>query len=103
GLAHGIVPGSGFRRFAPARRLLVRTEGRAGPALLEPRVHRVLRAGAGAVGRPSSGALELRASATDLIEVKVLFASASDPAVALAIARFRTIFPELPLVVVSEF
>jgi GT2 family glycosyltransferase/glycosyltransferase involved in cell wall biosynthesis len=38
-----------------------------------------------------------------LIEVKVLFASASDPVVALAIARFRTVFPELPLVVVSEF
>ncbi|MCU1335571.1 MAG: glycosyl transferase, family 2 [Bryobacterales bacterium] len=35
--------------------------------------------------------------------VKVLFASASDPVVALALERFRGIFPELPLVVVSEF
>lgn len=35
--------------------------------------------------------------------VKVLFASASDPVVALALERFRAIFPELPLVVISEF
>jgi GT2 family glycosyltransferase/glycosyltransferase involved in cell wall biosynthesis len=35
--------------------------------------------------------------------VKVLFASGSDPVVALALERFRKIFPELPLVVVSEF
>jgi GT2 family glycosyltransferase/glycosyltransferase involved in cell wall biosynthesis len=35
--------------------------------------------------------------------VKVLFASASEPVIALAMERFRTIFPELPLVVVSEF
>jgi GT2 family glycosyltransferase/glycosyltransferase involved in cell wall biosynthesis len=35
--------------------------------------------------------------------VKVLFASASDAVVALALERFRKIFPELPLVVVSEF
>ena len=35
--------------------------------------------------------------------VKVLFASGSEPVIALALERFRTIFPELPLVVVSEF
>ena len=35
--------------------------------------------------------------------VKVLFASASDHVVALALEQFRGIFPELPLVVVSEF
>jgi len=35
--------------------------------------------------------------------VKVLFASGSDPVVTLVLDRFRTIFPELPLVVVSEF
>jgi GT2 family glycosyltransferase/glycosyltransferase involved in cell wall biosynthesis len=35
--------------------------------------------------------------------VKVLFASGSDPVVALALDKFRAIFPELPLVVVSEF
>ena len=35
--------------------------------------------------------------------MKVLFASASDPVVALVLERFRGIFPELPLVVVSEF
>jgi GT2 family glycosyltransferase/glycosyltransferase involved in cell wall biosynthesis len=35
--------------------------------------------------------------------VKVLFASGSDPVVALTLERFRVIFPELPLVVVSEF
>jgi len=55
----------------------------------------------------SGGALELRAPATHLTRpaqaVKVLFASASDPVVALALERFRAIFPELPLVVVSEF
>ena len=38
-----------------------------------------------------------------MTEVKVLFASASDPVVALTIERFRGIFPEVPLVVVSEF
>ena len=38
-----------------------------------------------------------------MIEVKVLFASASDPVVALILERFRAIFPEVPLVVVSEF
>ncbi|MGH9647518.1 MAG: hypothetical protein ACRD4E_11965, partial [Bryobacteraceae bacterium] len=38
-----------------------------------------------------------------MIEVKVLFASASDPVVALVLERFRTIFPDLPLLVVSEF
>jgi hypothetical protein len=38
-----------------------------------------------------------------LTEVKVLFASGSDPVVTLVLERFRTIFPELPLVVVSEF
>jgi GT2 family glycosyltransferase/glycosyltransferase involved in cell wall biosynthesis len=47
--------------------------------------------------------VELRAPATDLTEVKVLFASGSDPVVALVRERFRAIFPELPLVVVSEF
>lgn len=36
-------------------------------------------------------------------EVKVLFASGSDPVVALVLDRFRKIFPELPLIVVSEF
>ncbi|HYV62653.1 MAG TPA: hypothetical protein VE958_08255, partial [Bryobacteraceae bacterium] len=35
--------------------------------------------------------------------VKVLFASASDPVVARTLERFRAIFPDLPLVVVSEF
>jgi GT2 family glycosyltransferase/glycosyltransferase involved in cell wall biosynthesis len=35
--------------------------------------------------------------------VKVLFASGSDRVVALTLERFRTIFPELALVVVSEF
>jgi len=35
--------------------------------------------------------------------VKVLFASGSDPVVALVLGRFRSVFPELPLVVVSEF
>jgi len=38
-----------------------------------------------------------------LTEVKVLFASGSDPVIALVLERFRVIFPELPLVVVSEF
>ncbi len=38
-----------------------------------------------------------------LTEVKVLFASGSDPVVALVLERFRKIFPELPLIVVSEF
>ena len=36
-------------------------------------------------------------------EVKVLFASGSDPVVTLVLERFRKIFPELPLIVVSEF
>jgi GT2 family glycosyltransferase/glycosyltransferase involved in cell wall biosynthesis len=35
--------------------------------------------------------------------VKVLFASGSDPVVALVREKFREIFPELPLIVVSEF
>lgn len=35
--------------------------------------------------------------------VKVLFASASEAVIALVIERMKTIFPELPLVVVSEF
>jgi GT2 family glycosyltransferase/glycosyltransferase involved in cell wall biosynthesis len=38
-----------------------------------------------------------------LTEIKVLFTSGSDPVVALVTERFRAIFPELPLVVVSEF
>ena len=38
-----------------------------------------------------------------MTEVKVLFASGSDPVVALVLERFRNVFPELPLVVVSEF
>jgi hypothetical protein len=33
----------------------------------------------------------------------VLFASGSEPAIAIALERMRGIFPELPLVVVSEF
>ncbi len=40
---------------------------------------------------------------TDPPEVKVLFASASEPVIALVLEQFRAIFPELPLVVVSEF
>jgi GT2 family glycosyltransferase/glycosyltransferase involved in cell wall biosynthesis len=40
---------------------------------------------------------------TKLQAVKVLFASGSEPVVALVLERFRGIFPELPLVVVSEF
>ncbi len=35
--------------------------------------------------------------------VKVLFASASDPVIALVIQQMKAIFPELPLIVVSEF
>lgn len=35
--------------------------------------------------------------------VKVLFASASDPVLAVAIERMKKIFPELPLILVSEF
>ncbi len=35
--------------------------------------------------------------------VKVLFASASEAVIALVIERMKNIFPELPLVVVSEF
>lgn len=35
--------------------------------------------------------------------VKVLFASGSEPVIALVREKFRDIFPELPLVVVSEF
>ena len=35
--------------------------------------------------------------------VKVLFASGSDSVVALTVERFRAVFPEIPLVVVSEF
>jgi GT2 family glycosyltransferase/glycosyltransferase involved in cell wall biosynthesis len=38
-----------------------------------------------------------------LSEIKVLFASGSDPVVTLVLERFRIVFPELPLVVVSEF
>ena len=38
-----------------------------------------------------------------MTEVKVLFASASESVIALVVERFRAIFPELPLVVVSEF
>jgi hypothetical protein len=37
------------------------------------------------------------------IPVKVLFASGSEPVVALVREKFREIYPELPLVVVSEF
>ena len=58
------------------------------------------------MGRSSGGALELRTPATHLSSkqaVKVLFASASDPVIGLVVERFRAIFPELPLVVVSEF
>ena len=35
--------------------------------------------------------------------VKVLFASASEPVLAVAIERMKKIFPELPLILVSEF
>jgi len=35
--------------------------------------------------------------------VKVLFASGSEPVVALVLGKFREIYPELPLIVVSEF
>ena len=38
-----------------------------------------------------------------LTDVKVLFASGSDPVVALVLERFRKIFPDLPLIVASEF
>jgi GT2 family glycosyltransferase/glycosyltransferase involved in cell wall biosynthesis len=39
----------------------------------------------------------------NLPQVKVLFASGSDPVIAQTIERFKAIFPDLPLVVVSEF
>ena len=46
----------------------------------------------------------LRPDATDLTSpVKVLFASGSDAVIAQTLERFKGIFPELPLVVVSEF
>jgi len=40
---------------------------------------------------------------TNTQAVKVLFASGSDSVIALTVQRFLAIFPELPLVVVSEF
>ena len=46
----------------------------------------------------------LRPDATDLTSpVKVLFASGSDAVIAQTLERFKRIFPEVPLVVVSEF
>ena len=46
----------------------------------------------------------LRAAGIDLSNaVKVLFASGSSQANALVLDRLKPIFPELPLVVVSEF
>src|SRR5579862_3263217 len=49
--------------------------------------------------------MELPTPATDLSgsAIKVLFASGSDAVVAQTLVRLKTIFPELPLVVVSEF
>ncbi len=47
--------------------------------------------------------LVLRSPATDLSGIKLLFASGSDAVVARTLREFSKIFPELPLVVVSEF
>ena len=47
--------------------------------------------------------VDVRASPTDLSAVKVLFASGSDAVIAQTLEKFKTLFPELPLVVVSEF
>ena len=49
--------------------------------------------------------MAVRAPATHLTStgVKVLFASGSEPVVALVREKFREIYPELPLIVVSEF
>jgi GT2 family glycosyltransferase len=47
--------------------------------------------------------VELSASPIDLTPVKVLFASGSDAVAARTLEEFKTIFPDLPLVVVSEF
>jgi GT2 family glycosyltransferase len=47
--------------------------------------------------------VDLSASATDLSAVKVLFASGSEAVVAQTLEKFKNIFPDLPLVVVSEF
>jgi GT2 family glycosyltransferase len=47
--------------------------------------------------------LELRSSPTDLSAIKVLFASGSDAVIAQTLEKFKGLFPELPLVVVSEF
>lgn len=47
--------------------------------------------------------LDVRASSTDLSAVKVLFASGSDATIAQTLEKFKGLFPELPLVVVSEF
>ena len=48
--------------------------------------------------------MAVRAPATDLNEsVKVLFASGSPEAIEVVLGRFKSIMPELPLIVVSEF
>jgi len=47
--------------------------------------------------------VELHAPPIDLNVIKVLFASASEPVIALVIEQMKAIFPDLPLVVVSEF
>ena len=52
---------------------------------------------------PSRG-VGVRASSTDLSgAIKVLFASGSEAVIAHTIERFRTLLPDLPLVVVAEF
>src|ERR1019366_7858069 len=95
------------------RRLLLRQEGRRVAPVLQSRLHGVLRASAGAVAAASGGPLVLRSPATHLsgaslngailAGVKVLFASGSDEVVAQTLREFKSIFPETPLVVVSEF
>ncbi len=56
------------------------------------------------MGRPSKERLRSPPANTDLSDtVKVLFASGSEDLIPTAIEHMRQLFPELPLVVVSEF
>src|SRR6202162_988948 len=89
-------------------RILIRKEVRRSDAVRESRIHRILRPSSGVVGRSQEQRARGSPAVTDLSQalpetIKVLFASGSEDLIPTAIEHMQKLFPELPLVVASEF
>src|SRR5260370_11786659 len=103
----GEIPAS-CRGYAHWRRIRIRTQRRRGATVREPGLDGVLPASAEPVGRSQESRVRRPVASPDLSKslseaVKVLFASGSEDLIPTAIEHMQALFPELPLVVVSEF